>query len=234
MSGYEVASDLRKQGCCKESVISDVVEMNLRSGDVLLIEIQTSFGNQSDLPLEVEPAILAVLKKATFFLGITIIEAAGNGQVLLDTWEPTPGGGQPLNRQGTTFLDSGAVLVGAVDPLPPYGRQPYSNYGNRIDCVAWGDDVWTSGYDDSKSSSSAGHKTDYWYFSGTSSAAALVAGMAAQVQGMQLAKVRVPFPAAQLRAILSCPNNGTACPTDLASFFGMMPDMEKLIKNLGY
>jgi hypothetical protein len=221
--------------CCKPEVLSNVIEHRLNRGDVMLIEIQTAYNNQGSLlPVEVEWAVKAVLQVATFTHGITVVEAAGNNDVPLDTWEP-PGlmpPVQPLNRN--SGLDSGAVLVGAVAWDDPHHLTAHSNYGNRIDCVAWGNHVYTTGFEDDPATANLDHRKDYQFFSGTSSAAALIAGVAVLVQGMQVAKSRAPFDAVTLRGVLSDLHHGTACPTDGGAFVGLLPDLKKIIDGLGY
>lgn len=140
--------------------------------------------------------------------GIIVVSAAGNGAEDLDSpsydafrgftnsWQ------NPFNPANP---DSGAIMVGAGNPPSDthgriqtlhkiYGkyekykdraRCAFSNYGERVDVQGWGWEVTTTGYGDTYQ----GQDRDKWYtdgFCGTSSAAPIVAGALACVQGMLL------------------------------------------------
>ena len=85
--------------------------------------------------------------------GIIVIEAAGNGNASLDTWVDA-GGLQRLDRADADFRDSGAIMVGSCASALPHNRYVGcgvgcgSNYGSRIDCFAWGENITTAGYGD--------------------------------------------------------------------------------------
>jgi subtilisin family serine protease len=140
--------------------------------------------------------------------GIIVVSAAGNGRENLDSASYDDRHGftsswqNPFNPANP---DSGAIMVGAGNPPSGthgriqtlhriYGehedyedraRCAFSNYGERIDAQGWGWEVTTTGYGDP----SQGQDRDKWYtdgFSGTSSAAPIVAGALACVQGILL------------------------------------------------
>src|SRR5688572_6262443 len=108
----------------------------LNAGEILLIELQTGFR-----PVETLDARLDLIRLASA-QGILVVEAAGNGNVDLDAWT-TPGGLHRLNRTSADFVDSGALMVGACVSAVPHERWWASNYGTRIDCFAWGENVTT-------------------------------------------------------------------------------------------
>ena len=103
-----------------------------------------------------------------------------------------------------------------------WSRRPDSNYGKRIDCFAWGDSVYTA------DSTSEAYAAD---FSGTSSAAAIIAGAALSVQGMAQGNSvdGLRIPPGTLRKILSGPATGTSAVATTADpngdKIGVMPDL---------
>ncbi|HKE44930.1 MAG TPA: S8 family serine peptidase [Steroidobacteraceae bacterium] len=200
------------------------------AGGVLLVETQaqlfTSEGAMGRLPAEALPELFDLIAGATR-RGITVIEAAGNGS---DT------GGVPegidldgfLDERGERFLrrdphrDSGAIIVGAAHARVVAGRHerfPSSNYGSRVDCYAWGEQVTAP--------ASSGCSAD---FGETSAAAAIVAGVALIVQGVAAAaRPGVRLPPLRLREILSHAELGTACVT-AAGHIGVMPNLAKILQ----
>jgi len=118
--------------------------------------------------------------------GITVVEAAGNGNENFDLRTYLDTG---LQR------DSGAIVVGAGVPPTNYfdndgnydyvgvprSRIWFSNYGKIVNVQAWGWHVTTLGYGDAQ-----GGRENRWYtlrFSGTSSASPIVTGAVACIQG---------------------------------------------------
>lgn len=180
---------------------------------VLLLERQTSGG----LPVEILPTAFELIGVATGS-GITVVEAAGNNHTFLDTHQDT----QILSQ------DSGAIMVGAGTkgrPSPAiHGRLPSSNFGQRVNCYAWGEEVITPTWQPSQPlvMNLCGH------FGMTSGAAAIIAGVALVVQGI-IARAGAAQPsAAQLRDSLSDPALGTPCAA--GSGIGVMPDLEKILR----
>lgn len=154
---------------------------NLSAGDVLLLEAQTTYPTQSGyLPVEVEDAVFDAIRLATN-KGITVVEAAGNGSNNLDSLKNLSGK-YIFNRSSSDFRDSGAIMVGAGSSSYPHSRLSFSNYGSRIDCYGWGQNVTTT-------TGNIGQNTSYTNsFSGTSSASPIIAGAAAAVQGITKAR----------------------------------------------
>lgn len=110
--------------------------------------------------------------------GVTVVEAAGNGSCQLDHAVY----GNAFNR---TVRDSGAMMVGSS---PSTSRTPiwYTNWGSRIDVHAWAENVVTTG--GGHLFNGGGDPNQYYMdFSGTSSASAIVAGVATSVQGVKIA-----------------------------------------------
>jgi hypothetical protein len=197
---------------------------HLRAGDVLLLEVQRGLTDPI-LPTESEEADLVAIDLAVG-AGITVIEAAGNGGLDLDLRpEPQLHGG----------FDSGAVVVGAARSAVVDGvghrRRADSNHGSRVDCHAWGENVTTSGYGTLPVGDGAEDAMYTAGYAGTSSASAIVAGVAAVVQGMARAAHGAPLDPVALRDLLRDPRNTTPqvpTRTGLLHHVGGMPDLAKL------
>jgi serine protease len=197
-------------------------------GDVLLLEAQTNYGGYSLVPVEVEPAVYAAIRLGTA-LGIVVVEAAGNGGNDLDAY--TDGGLQVLNRASADFKDSGAIMIGAASSTSPHNRLGFSNYGSRVDCYGWGQNVDTTGNGTFFDTSTTTYTTG---FGGTSSASPIVAGAALAVQGIasQSPSIGFRYSPRQLRAILSDPATGTASANPATDLIGVMPDLKAIIDNV--
>ncbi len=194
-------------------------------GDVLLLEAQTNYGTYSLVPVEVEAAVFDAIRLATA-QGIVVVEAAGNGGNDLDAY--TDSGMHVLDRSSPDFKDSGAILVGAASSTAPHTRLGFSNYGSRIDCYGWGENVDTTGdgtlFDTSTTTYTSG-------FNGTSSASPIIAGAAVVVQALAAKSpgIGYRFSPGQLRAMLSDPATGTASHDPAVDRIGVMPDLKKII-----
>jgi serine protease len=163
----------------------------VENGDVVLIEVQMpppstlpaqscscNFPQCGDLPAEAWPevreAIQHIADGSQGHFGV-VVEAAGNGSVNLDLLKDE--NGDPLFPSYV----SNAILVGAAKP---YGGQPmcYTNYGTALDLESWGEKVASTGFGNLYH---AGTGPGCYYtsnFGGTSSAAAIVAGVVADVE----------------------------------------------------
>lgn len=200
------------------AIISAALAME--PGDVLLLEAQRRVGG-AFLPIEVEFATYVAILVATA-LGIVVVEAAGNGPTDLDS-HSDPRFGFIFRRGHRDFRDSGAIMVGACSSATPRSRRPSSNFGSRIDCHAWGQNINTT-------DGSAGTTTTYRNnFSGTSGASAIVAGVAVSVQGMAASRFGSRFDPARMRTILSRSANGVASSAPAADKVGPMPSLRKII-----
>ena len=175
---------------------------NGSAGDVILLEQQFSVCGLSDSfgPIEALPSVFDAIQTAVA-QGFVVIEAAGNGGVNLDHTACSV----VFDR---TLQDSGAIIVGAGQP-PSSGadrqREGFSSFGSRIDLQGWGSAVVTTGYGDLYRASDRPADPGFWYtevFNGTSSAAAIVAGVVANLQGIALAQSGVPLPPLQIRILL--------------------------------
>jgi hypothetical protein len=196
-------------------------------GDVLLLEVQvpgTVDGRRSVIAPESEQGIFEAIRLATA-VGITVVEAAGNGNALLDNFIA---GGQRVLSRGVR--ESGAIMVGSSTSAVPHSKFATSNFGTRIDCYAWGENIVTSGNPATPTQNNA-----FWqgpFFGGTSGAAPIIAGVCLLVQHLKVIKdgPATRLNARDMRRIVSAPGNGT--PSFLVSdMIGSMPDLAKIIPN---
>lgn len=178
-------------------------------GDVILLEGQT---------FELQPVEVVVTDgdaiRAAVEAQIVVVEAAGNsaGPLL------------PLD------VDSGAIVVGASESGERPLRRASSGYGSRVDCYAPGSLVRTIAVP----SSEAGEQEvpDSAFLTGTSAAAAIVAGMAACIQGIARSKLGAPLSPKALRDIMRNKAYGTPVfesDADIAPI-GHIPDLEKICR----
>jgi hypothetical protein len=171
----------------------------LRPGDVILVEAQRPHARGVNLPVEWWPADWAAIRLA-HQRGVLVVAAAANGGTSLDlvefdTWPVRfPPHGNPLRRGR---FDSGSILVGAGvgpplrgqagAPGEPRSRDRVSNWGSAVDAQGWGSSVTTCGGDGEIRLESSWNRAYTKTWDGTSSAAAIVAGALACIQGMILA-----------------------------------------------
>jgi hypothetical protein len=238
VSSAQVASIFREVTIPVTDNVADAIVTagaTLSPGDVLLIENQRYTPLTSGwLPDETERGIWEAIKSTTA-LGIIVIEPAGNGGINLDTFRDTEGK-QILNRSSPDFKDndSGAIMVGAATSTTPHSRTSTvtpdtlpSNFGNRVDCYAWGENV------DTPDSDTMGLATTRYTntFCCTSAAAAIIAGAALCIQGIVKKKFGSPLSPEKLREILTNPG-GTPSTNPAVDSIGIMPNLAQIIKEL--
>lgn len=190
----------------------------LRFGDILLIEAEKSLQGGPLLPAEVDGRVLKLVQKAVDS-GIVVVEAAGNSGVDL--------GRNGIAETGARF--SGAIIVGATNSKPPYRILHDSNSGDRVDCFAWGEGVFTTTSPlRSVLPRTAGAVGGYGTFDdGTSPATAIIAGVIALIQGISKDRLGAPLGPARIREILRDKNNGTQVKKG-GRVVGVIPDLVKI------
>ena len=202
---------------------------NGTAGDVILLEQQypvcglLNFG-----PIEVLPSVFDAIQTAVA-QGFVVIEAAGNGGVNLD--QAACSG--VFDR---TLQDSGAIIVGAGQQSSSgldRQREEFSSFGSRIDLQGWGSAVVTTGYGDLYMAPDRPADPGLWYtgnFNGTSSAAVIVAGVAANLQGIALAQSGVPLTPLQTRTLLV--QTGSPQLGNIAEPIGPRPNLRNAVAQL--
>lgn len=229
--GY-IISQWRPDGSFNNADAIMTAISHLAAGDILLLEAQTIDATRpgKSWPLEIQEANYQVIRLATA-LGITVIEAAGNGDINSATGNDldlfNAGGKKILNPGSSGFRDSGAIIVAASSAGMPHERLPYSNFGARVNCFACGENVWTAG-------SFPGHagfsiNTYTKRFSGTSSASAIIAGAAILIQSIAVVHLGTPLTPLQLRSVFTDTAYGTSSARGAADKIGVMPDLKKII-----
>jgi Subtilase family len=233
VKGY-VISQYRSDGSLNTSDAILAAIDNLHFGDILLLEAQVLDSTESGkmLPVEIQDAIYSVIRLASA-LGIIVIEAGGNGNLNgnegNDFDQFRINGEKILDPNSPDFRDSGAIIVAASSHKMPYNRICFSNYGDRMNCFAWGESVMTAG--DHRGYSGLATNTYTGNFGGTSSASAIIAGTAIAVQSIKEANHHSRFSPVQMRKILSDHSNSTPSANgSIVDKIGVMPDLKRIIE----
>ena len=183
----------------------------LSAGDIILVEAQgygprfgfmpASPGSQLGMiAVQYWPEVHAAITFATVVKGIIVVQAAGNGAEDLDDpiYSAPPLGFPPLWAPfARGVMDNAAIIVGAGAPPPgthgagltdpDRSRLGFSNFGSCVDAQGWGQEVTTTGGNNSSPGDlQGGLDENLWYtdkFAGTSSASPIVVGALACIQG---------------------------------------------------
>ncbi len=192
-------------------------------GDVLLLEVQRDY-----LPTEIDDADFDAIR-LTVAHGIIVVEAAGNGNEDLDAYTNALGD-LILNRGDAAFRESAAIMVGASESALPHDRWYASNFGSRIDCYGWGENIVTCGYGDLDPGT--GDNSTYTdTFGGTSGASPMIVGAALIIQDLYEATTGTRLSPGQMRTLLSDPTTGTPQGLGRPGNISVMPDLRAIIQN---
>ena len=228
--------------------------MKLNRGDILLLELQRSgpavnFKDQPEqvgcIPIEWWPDDLQAIKFATKERGVVVVTAGGNGRQDLNSqiYDQRPPQfpvewSNPFRRSTN---DSGSIIVGAGGPPTSASnlqRLQFSNFhsGNEqesiFDAQGWGQDVTTTGFGNLQNG--GGPDENFWYtgrFSGTSSAAPMIAGALACLQGIQEARSRPRLTPSEARTRLRTTGR-PQLPDPPVERIGRRPDLRELFESL--
>lgn len=207
-----------------------VARATLAAGDVLLLEVHLPHAGY--LCAEADDATFHAIRLAAA-KGIVVVEAAGNGAEDISLWRSASG--RRLSRD-VAAEDSGAIVVGAcwqeVESDGGVTGHAYhgaarSNYGARVDCYAWGDGVRAPVSGPGAAASAHGP------FGGTSAAAAIIAGVAAAVQGMVVAAGGPRLRTTAMRSLLRDTAGTRQVPVASTFLIGVMPDLGELATAVG-
>ncbi|MEE9888897.1 MAG: S8 family serine peptidase [Stenotrophomonas geniculata] len=199
----------------------DVIQVGMQVNAPGALEISHCYGGKSSnclVPMEFQPAWYDAIKSLTD-KGIIVIQAAGNGDVDLDS-PYFDGKFDKSNR------DSGAIIVGAICASRGGERAAFSTYGARVSSSSWGcSEVVTTTY----GGVAANLHTSPEYtrtYGGTSSANPIVAGAAASLSGYAKSKGIILAPR-EVRDILE--STGTQLPNPKKRV-GTQPDLVKAFR----
>jgi hypothetical protein len=199
----------------------------MASGDVLLLEAQTTAaGAAGFVPVEVEQAVYDAIRVATAN-GIVVVEAAGNGSVDLDLFQDASNR-RILDRSSADFRDSRAIMVGAASAAAPHVRLGFSNFGSRIDCYGWGEQIDTTG-DGWQGTSTTAYTSS---FGGTSGASPIVAGAAIILQAIHAGLFGHRMSPIAVRSTLTAAGTSIPSANPAVDRIGVMPNLRAQIEAL--
>jgi hypothetical protein len=225
----------------EEAIMDAIIELTGDSqgpGAILLLEVQKSVhdfvpGVEAGVlgPCEVKREIFELIRLAVAS-HVVVVEAAGNGG----------GPGLDLGNAGVLHGDSGAILVGQAmwDVDRGLVAVPSGCTGKRVDCFGLGDGIRAASTFVAKDPATGLHvfrDCDTSGFTGTSAASAMVAGLAAAVQGVVKSgdsSGTSYLSPAELRDLLRRRELGCNTPLagDVLDVVGVMPNAQVIVEEL--
>jgi hypothetical protein len=223
-----------------DEVLDEIYEA-MDNGGIVVLEMQASVklppsAGSVMAPAEINPQIRAWIREAALQRNILTVEAAGTRlqttdladidapyivpEVSPEQWEWRKiWNGTPTSDPNHSL----ALIVGGGDP-DTHRAVDNTNHGSRVNCQGWGAGVvttWGTGFEDYTEN-----------FNGSSSATAMVGGMAASVLGAARAVYGQMFPAFMVRNLLSNPLLGIPQPEDDPKHIGPLPDLAAILREL--
>ena len=195
-------------------------------GGVLLLEIQiiepdfnaSDPTDNSRLPAEALDAEFQLIRLATHIGGapIVVVECAGNGGRDLKLFSQPQR--RSLKQPTVSTDDSGAIMVGGATSSGTHRATASTNFGGRVDCYAWGEDVVTL------------TATPAAPFNGTSAAGAIIAGACVSIQGIRKAAGKPLLSSLAMRTLLK--QGGTPVLSrarNKRTQIGVMPNLRQVV-----
>ena len=184
----------------QDAIVNGAKQLN--SGDIMLIEESLQAG-----PVESMVCLFNLIKCLVDVRQICVIEPVGDG-------------GGEWKASG----DSGAVVVGAVNsistPQQSYQVAHISNYGDRVDCYAWGDGICTAG------------RAGLSLFDSTSGAAAIIAGVASCIQSFARKGGKPGITPPKMRTLLNSLGSEVSNQRTGTKEKGRVPDLKAILGSL--
>jgi hypothetical protein len=176
----------------KEAALTSTLN-KINIGDIVLLELQVDLkGGASKLPVEIDPAMNAVIQFGVHD-GFIVIEAAGNGGHNLNILNYT----SALINISSKSSRKDALMIGALNQA----NFPFLNRGLRVDYSCFGQSVNTS--------------TPNASFDSTSLASAIVTGLVANFQSMSMATISRRLNITEIKTLLE---NIPTVPTNFNTF----------------
>ncbi len=191
-----------------------------QKGDIIVYQMQIRARSQTNYVMaEYDPLVWDLTLEATK-KGLVVVAAAGNGGVNTNNSEY-----DDYHARG----DSGAIIVGAGLPDLSHATGVFSTYGSRVNVHAWGRSVYTSGYGHIQ----FGNDINQYYtgfYSGTSSATAIVGGCAAALQSYYYGLTNEYLSSIEMRDLL----RSTGIPQHNGTFkhVGPIPNLRNAIDKI--
>ncbi|RIQ12663.1 OmpL47-type beta-barrel domain-containing protein [Jiangella rhizosphaerae] len=205
----------------------------VRPGDALILEQQTAspLGGSRYAPLEWIPSVFEANKVLTA-MGANVVLTGGNGNTNTDDPMYTLNGVKwfdpAVQHSGSIFVGAGGSGLRATDPAR--ARLSFSNYGQRFDLQAWGQDIYTTGYCNVLCAELGNdHNRAYSRsFSGTSGAGPIVTNAVVAVQSYVTSVGLGPWTTAQINELLR--STGTPQTTNTHENIGPRPDLRAALR----
>lgn len=195
-----------------------LISVEAPEGTIVLIEQQA----EGLLPVEIDALVRSAILELTR-KGLVVVEAAGNGSADLDTFSD-PIFGDIFNPDSGSFFDSSANMVASASSAAPHKRLAHSNYGKRVDCHAWGENILTCSSEVNALIGGPYQTT----FGGTSGASAIVAGAAVVLQNIRRSVFGEFLDPAAMRDLLRDTTRHTLPHAADVGRIGVMPDLVQL------
>lgn len=207
----------------------------VRPGDALILEQQTGspLGGSRYAPLEWIPAVFEANKVLTA-MGANVVLTGGNGNTDTDDPMYTLNGikwfDPAVQHSGAIFAGAGGSGLRANDPAR--ARLSFSNYGQRFDLQAWGQDIYTTGYCNVLCAELGNdHNRAYSRsFSGTSGAGPIVTNAVVAVQSYVTSVGLGPWTTAQINDLLRA--TGAPQTTNAHQNIGPRPDLRAALRSI--
>lgn len=207
----------------------------VQPGDAVLLEQQTSspLGGSRYAPLEWIPAVFEANRVLTA-MGANVVLTGGNGDTNTDDAMYVRGGVKwfdpAVQHSGSIFVGAGASGLRANNPAR--SRLNFSNYGQRFDLQAWGQDIYTTGYCN-VFCAELGNDPNRAYsrsFSGTSGAGPIVTNAVVAVQSYVKSVGLGPWTSAQINDLLRA--TGTPQTTNTHQNIGPLPNVQAALASI--
>jgi hypothetical protein len=208
---FTVEESYRRTTCITNAIAGS------SAGDIVLLEMQTTGAGGDYGPAELDPSVWTVVKNGTD-AGVMVVAAAGNGSQNLDS--------APYAEYRSRG-DSKAIIIGAGTADTLHEPTSFTTYGSRINVHAFGWSAFSPGYG-SYSQIDGDVNQRYTWFSGTSSASALVAPSCAALQSLAVQVLGRRLTPTEMRLLLV----STGIPQTGSLHIGPALNLKKAAENL--